>query len=128
MPMPRINASLDELRGQMARGMQHGASPGSSANIMPAPNMQPATVSRGGATGVPTADSVRTHSLALGGIKHLVDAGHIHPTHAAQMERKSRAHIASYKGAKKPAAPATRRFGALGGGAQMPPTGQDDGW
>lgn len=68
----------------------------------------------------PTSDSVRAHSLALGGIKHLVNAGHIQPLHAKAMETKSRKHIASYKGgsgAKKAAAPATRRFGSLGGGA-----------
>lgn len=85
----------------------------------------------------PTPESVRTHSLALGGIKHMVAAGHIQSHHAKAMEDKSRAHIASYKGgsgAKKAAAPATRRFGSLGGGAghymstPTPVGDQDDGY
>jgi hypothetical protein len=159
---PSINASLDELRNQMARGGQHGAAPGSAGNIMPGANMQPARTSSGGTTAgtaanpsrvgnppissgsyqpiagspgpsaPPTAESVRTHSLALGGLKHMVAAGHLHPTHAAKMEQASRAHIAAYKGAgAAKAPPAPRRFGALGGAAPASmKTGQDGdgGW
>lgn len=131
---PTINAN--DLRAQMARGAMGTNSPGSAPNIMPGANMQPVQTPAGGPGGgigstapmgptMPTLDSVRTHSLALGGLKHMVDAGHIQPVHAKAMEAKSRAHIASYskaKGGAKAAAP--RKFGALGGAAPMKP---DDG-
>lgn len=134
---PTINAN--DLRAQMARGAMGTNSPGSSPNIMPGANMQPVQTPAGGTgggiggtapmgptMGAPTLDSVRTHSLALGGMKHMVDAGHIQPVHAKAMEAKSRAHIASYskaKGVAKPAAP--RKFGALGGAAPMKPADSD---
>ena len=35
---PSINASMEDLKRQMAKGGQHGSSPGSSGNIMPGPN------------------------------------------------------------------------------------------
>lgn len=38
MPKPTINASIDELRNQMARGLEHRGAPGSAGNIMPGPN------------------------------------------------------------------------------------------
>jgi len=63
----------------------------------------------------PTAQSVRAHALAIGGLKHAVAVGHLPAAHAKKMEAKSRAHIAAYKNAQKNAAPATTRFGALGG-------------
>ena len=129
--MPSINATNDELRNQSSHGAQ-GASPGSAKNI--GGRMGMASPARGGSTAglkanpsrtgnppisvgaAPTLESVRTHSLALGGMKHMLAAGHIAPHHAKQMEAKSRAHIAAYKGGKG-AAPAAqpRRFGSLGG-------------
>jgi hypothetical protein len=150
--MPSINATNDELRNQSARGAAHGASPGSAGNI--GGRMGAAKPAMGGATAglaanpsrmgappsaagayqqikgspapmaPPTADSVRTHSLALGGMKHMVAAGHIQPHHAKAMEAKSRAHIAAYHGSKgATAAPGPRRFGALGGSLGAPATG-----
>jgi hypothetical protein len=130
---PSINASIEQLRGQMANGAT-GASPGSAGNIMPGPNMQPAQTPMGGPGGGtgptapagPTLDSVRTHSLAIGGLKHLVTAGHIQPHHAKAMEAKSRAHIAAYNAkSKSPAVAPPRKFGALGGAAPMSPPGSD---
>lgn len=140
--LPSINAGMDELRGQMARGGQHGASPGSAGNIggrmgMASPAMGGGTAGLGanpsrmgnppvssgnyqqiagspGPSAPPTAQSVRTHSLALGGMKHMVAAGHLQPAHAKAMEAKSRAHIAAYSAAKQPA-PRVTRFGSLGG-------------
>jgi broad specificity phosphatase PhoE len=140
--LPSINAGMNELRGQMARGAQGP----SSANIggrmgAASPAMGGATAGLGanpsrmgnppvsagnyqqiagspGPSAPPTSQSVRTHSLALGGMKHLVAAGHLQPAHAKAMEAKSRAHIAAYKGAKgqmRPAASQPRRFGSLGG-------------
>jgi len=141
--MPSINATNDELRNQSARGAEHGASPGSADNIggrmgAAKPAMGGGTaglkanpsrvgnppISSGAPGSQPTADSVRTHSLALGGMKHMVAAGHIQPHHAKAMEAKSRAHIAAYKGSKgAAAAPTPRRFGALGGSLGAPATG-----
>src|ERR1700682_2876768 len=101
MPKLAINATLDNLRKQMARGGQHGASPGSSGNVMPGPSAVTADAvpsSSGGATAglganpsrvgappkgvgsyqqikgspAPSSNSVRSHSLALGGLKHMV--------------------------------------------------------
>jgi hypothetical protein len=151
MAKPSINAGLDQLRNEMARGAA-GASPGSAGNIMQGANMQPTPASMGGGTGgtqgipaaggpvppaagqplnsgmggAPTLDSVRTHSLALGGLKHMVAAGHIQPAHAKAMESKSRAHIAAYNKGAKPAAAPTRKFGALGGAAPMKPDSDGD--
>jgi hypothetical protein len=150
--MPSINATNDELRRQSSHGAQ-GASPGSAKNIgggmgAAKPAMGGGTaglaanpsrvgnppVSAGsyqkiagspGPSAPPTLGSVRTHSLAIGGMKHMVAAGHIQPEHAKQMEAKSRAHIAAYKGGKgaggaaKPAM-AGPRFGALGGAPAGP--------
>lgn len=145
--LPSINATVDELHRESARGLEHGASPGSARNIMPGSNMSPGRPAAGGSTAglganpsrvgnprpvagaykqiagspapsaPPTAESVRSHSLALGGMKHMVAAGHIQPAHAKQMEAKSRAHIAAYqKGKPAAASPAkASRFGALGG-------------
>jgi len=72
---------------------------------------------RGGAPmGMPTPQSVRTHALAIGGLKHAVAAGHIAPHHARAMEAKSRAHIAAYSASKGAGAAKPRGgFGALGG-------------
>lgn len=140
--MPSINATNDELRNQSAKGAASGSAPGSAGNVggrmgAAKPAMGGATaglaanpsrvgnppISSGSPGSQPTADSVRTHSLALGGMKHMVAAGHIQPAHAKQMEAKSRAHIAAYKGSKS-AAPAPKaagpRFGALGGAPQGP--------
>lgn len=151
--LPSINAGMDELRRQSSRGIEHGSSPGSAGNIggrmgSAAPAMGGSTaglganpsrvgnppVSQGhyqqiagspGPSAPPTAESVRTHSLALGGMQHMVAAGHIQPHHAKAMEAKSRAHIAAYRGAKgqnKPAM-AAPRFGALGGMGGGGPSG-----
>jgi hypothetical protein len=151
MAKPSINAGLDQLRNEMARGATPG-SPGSSGNVMPGSNMSPGMPSMGGATGgtqgiparngqppaaggqpfnsgvggAPTLNSVRTHSLALGGLKHMVAAGHIAPHHAKAMEVKSRAHIAAYNKVKAPAVAAPRKFGALGGAAPMASPGSDN--
>src|SRR5438309_9479536 len=119
--LPSINASMDELLRQSSSGIEHGSSPGSAGNIggrmgMAAPAMGGGTAGLGanpsrmgqpqpaagsyqqiagspGPSAPPTAESVRTHSLALGGMKHMVAAGHIQPHHAKAMEAKSRAHI-----------------------------------
>jgi hypothetical protein len=117
---PSLASTAGTTAGLGANPSRVGAVPASTGNYQqikgsPAP------------AGPPTPDTVRTHSLALGGLKHLVDAGHLHPTHARAMESKSRAHIAAYKksntGAKKAAAPASR-FGALGAqGGTSPNTG-----
>jgi hypothetical protein len=152
MPKPNINAGLDQLRNEMARGAV-GASPGSAGNVAAGANMRPAMPSMGGPTagtqgipaaggpvppaggalpvsgmgGAPTLDSVRTHSLALGGMKHMVAAGHIQPHHAKAMESKSRAHIAAYNKTSKAPAAAPRKFGALGG-APMKTDSDGDGY
>jgi hypothetical protein len=159
MPKPLINATLNQLKNQSARGLEHGASPGSAGNIMPGPAATkgpPARMPSGGATAgtggnpprggappsakgsyqriagspspggipkpgsfpAPNPGSVRSHALALGGLKHMVAAGHIQPAHAKKMEATSRAHIASY-GASKPKAPKAPRFGSLGGMGAM---------
>lgn len=165
MPKPSINATLEALRKQSARGSEHGAAPGSASNIggrtgIASPAAGGATAGLGanpsrvgaprpavgayqkiagspGPTAPPTPASVRTHSLAIGGMKHLVAAGHIQPAHAKQMEAKSRAHIAAYQKMKPVGAPAAKapRFGALGGmkagglggGAMGAPPGSDNG-
>jgi hypothetical protein len=61
MPKPNINSSLDELRNQMARGLQHGASPGSASNVMPGPSALSGMATRApsgggsaGLTGIPS--------------------------------------------------------------------------
>lgn len=142
--LPSINAGMDELKGQMARGSQHSAAPGSAGNVggrmgMAKPAMGGTTAGLGanpsrvgapapvsgaykpiagspGPMSPPTAESVRTHSLALGGMKHMVAAGHLQPHQAKAMEAKSRAHIASYKSAGKTQQPmGGPRFGSLGG-------------
>jgi len=61
MPKPSINATLEQLRGQSSRGLEHVGNPRSAGNIMPGANAlagAPARASSGGGssslTGIPS--------------------------------------------------------------------------
>lgn len=116
------------VRGPPARMTSGGATGGTAGNPMrggappmakgryqqiagspnPGAPVTPATIK------APTPGSVRSHSLALGGLKHMMAAGHISAADGARMANTSRAHIDSYNKAK-PKAPPKMKFGSLGG-------------
>jgi hypothetical protein len=131
MARPLINASMDQLKQQMAAGapkmtpipnfgvadadaddMQSLPKGGPAAGLSGSgPNLGSSPPSMG--AGMPSLSSVRSHGLALGGLTHALK---VHPQHAPaikQMMAKSRAHIASYKGGGGGAS-APKSFGSIG--------------
>lgn len=129
MPKPSINATMEALQRQMARGGQSGSSPASSGNVMPGPSAissPPARAPGGGATAGLGANpassgasppisgvSSRDHALTLASTTHLARMGHPHPRHA-QIRAAAQAGIKAAK-MSKGATAAPRKFGSLGG-------------
>lgn len=140
MPKPSINATIEDLQRQMAKGGQSGSSSGSAGNIMPGPSAissQPARGVSGGATGgiagnparggnppissvgSPMGTTTRDHALTLASTTHLAKMGHPHPQHH-QIRAMAQAGIKALKANKGPASSAPRKFGALGGAGGTP--------
>jgi hypothetical protein len=129
MAPPRINLDLNQLVKTVNRGGAMGGPARPATNIGAGANMRPARPASGGATAgtfanpsrignpaprgvsrslvrnaTPTAESARSHALAMGGIQHLVNVGHLHPNHGRQLMAKSQAHLDSYAKSKRAAA------------------------
>lgn len=151
--MPSINASLDQLQGESARGAASGGP--TQGNVMPGPSAlagSPGRAPSGGGTaglganpsrmgnpvpasgayqqiqgspGPSAPPTARGHALTLASLTHLKNAGFGHPQHG-MIESHARAGIQKFKTAQ---APKARAFGSLGaamnpmGGGGMSPAG-----